>query len=279
MSKLHHMILLMGTALTLSGCESMDVAMNGMKDRIGSISNIDFSMPWSSEESGETTDENETKTDVKMAAGDNCPPISVVGDLNALHQFMDMENPQEKDAISSIAFSTVKSDCRYNEHNVVVDLDIMFDGTLGPRARVWKTDKPSFAYPYFVAITTPDGDIIAKEVFAATISYGDNQETATHEEHMRQIIPLNGDTYGTEHELLIGFQLTEDELFYNRKLAAMDIDELVAIPPAELETAAGEETYPNNNDNENETNIIIIKDGETIEIQEPLPLTKTVDSE
>lgn len=233
----------------LGGCESVDTATLGMKNKIASM---DFSMPdlslWDKNKDGANDDAAATPEETIVAVAETaseavpCPAVSVIGELNAMHQFTDPGKPSSGSRISSIRMTDLKTGCKRNRNNLAIDMDIVFEGTLGPRARIWNTDKPSFAYPYFVALTRPDGEIIAKEVFAATMSYDKNQEAVLHTESLRQIIPA-GNASDMPGSILIGFQLTDDELAYNRAPvdAAPQPDQ---IQPFAVETSAGTETPP-----------------------------------
>lgn len=214
----------------LGGCESMDSAMQDVKNR---FSSLDLSLPEIHSENRSFAGINEAppqetaaeETSPRTAAAEqgleqiagNCPPVTIVEELNALHQFENPEKPSPATRISSVTLSGLKTACAYNQNNIVIDMELRFDGEVGPRARVWNTDRPTFAYPYFMAIATQNGNISAKEVFAATISYNKEQDQQTHTENLRQIIPLSPDSNGG-YAILIGFQLTEEELAYNRAL-------------------------------------------------------------
>ncbi len=249
-------------AVSLGGCETMDTAMQDVKERFASI---DLTMPKvtptnkgydSKDESNSNNTDvaitkeetrieiapNETKEEtVQLTSSKNCPSVSIIEELNSLHQFSHPDRPTPSEKISSITLTELKTGCKRNETNIVVEINMVFEGKLGPKARVWATDKPSFAYPYFMAITTPNGNIVAKEVFAATVSYNKDEQTVIHEESLRQIIPLNGE-YNAKHEIMIGFQLTEGELAYNRALTGKTIQHAGnALPPAHIETSAGTE--------------------------------------
>ena len=152
-----------------------------------------------------------------LNANEKCPQVTIINELAALHQFTNPAKPSPAGSISSIMMSHLDTNCTYNRNNVVVELNLTFEGTLGARAKVWNTDRASFAYPYFLAITTPSGTIAAKEIFAIAFSYDKNQDTVSRTERIRQIIPLNGD-YSARNSILIGFQLTGEELAYNRSL-------------------------------------------------------------
>jgi hypothetical protein len=169
-----------------------------------------------------------------------CPPATIISELGAVHQFMDETSTRADSLISSAQIGQIQSSCTVNENNIVVDLTINFTGALGPQALLWQTERRSFAYPYFVAISAADGTIIAKEVFALTVTYEKDEQQRTWTESLRQVIPLQGG-YGDQYELLIGFQLTESELAYNRTLLGVTAP---AAPEIAVETSPAATAEP-----------------------------------
>jgi hypothetical protein len=219
--------LLVASVALLPGCQSMDAAMTSMGN---SFAKLDF------------TDRDKAAAgnsgDVAAAAGDaapaeiaaiaqpvDCPRVGMVDDLDKIHQFTEGKPFTDDNAISTATITKIDSLCSINDTNVIVDMDIHVAGTLGKRGKMLQADKPSFAYPYFIAITTPNGNITSKEVFAATMSFPADSDSEEHTEQMRQVIPLSGEYIAKDYEILVGFQLTPEELEYNRKLGE-------AAPPA-----------------------------------------------
>ncbi len=208
-------------ALGMTGCESMKAA----RDKVASIDFPSFG----------GKDEIATDEDgILMASNEGCPQIAVVDDLKTLTQFETPATPTPGTKISSIAITGMESDCSLTDKTVAVNIGLRFDGQLGPQAADWTTESRSFAYPYFVAVTTPAGEILSKEVFAATIRYEKGEMAITQQESMRQVIPLPEKNSASGYEILIGFQLTEDELTYAR---------MMAPTAAATEPAAGETEY------------------------------------
>ena len=214
--------LLACTVIGLTGCETMEESMSIVKEK---ISSLDFSLP-SFHSTGSANGEG--AQEVAGEASD-CPHIEVINELKSVHQFLEGHSTRAEDLVSSIAMTDFKSSCKRNDTNIIVDLDINLEGKLGPKAQNWNTENPSFAYPYFIAITSPDGGIMAKEVFGVTVTYDKGQDHIVRQEHLRQIIPIQSDM-ASGQELLMGFQLTEAELAYNRALLGNQI-------PADSEAA------------------------------------------
>ena len=222
-----HKALYIGTfsvlAFGMTGCESMQAA----RDKMASI---DFPYFGASKEEEIAADAD----GIVMANNEGCPQIAVVDDLKTLTQFEIPSAPTPGTKISSVAITGMESSCALTDKTVAVNIGLRFDGQLGPQAADWATESRSFAYPYFVAVTTPAGEILSKEVFAATIRYENGEMAITQQEKMRQVIPLPEKTSASGYEILIGFQLTEDELQYAR---------MTGTAPANIEPAAGQPAY------------------------------------
>lgn len=172
-----------------------------------------------------------------------CPKVEIVDELSALTEFSDISNPVDYNVISRVHLAQVESTCRYNERNVMIDLKLAFEGELGQKGRVRNNDKPFFSYPFFVAVVAPDNNIMAKEVFAAPITYNRQESKHTYYESLRQIIPIERKVLGQKYKLMIGFQLSPDQLAYNRA-NMVPVEEIIQGEPAEpfAQTKTGMET-------------------------------------
>ncbi len=218
-SRIRSTVLCAFAVLALSGCETFNQAMTDVKQRFAAI---DFSKFTTARATGPQT----------------CPEAVIVDDLESMSEFTDPANPVSRNLVSTISLTGLNSECTYNEeaNNVAVQLAMNFEGRLGPRGRARNGDKPFFAYPYFVAVTTPGGEIMAKEVFATSVSYGKEENMLAQSESLRQIIPLEKNSTAKGYKVLVGFQLDEQQLAYNR--AAKEIGAMEET----IEPAAGTPT-------------------------------------
>lgn len=196
--------LFIALALGLTGCQTMNETMGNMKRGFS------------------TMFQGKPADDAALAAApaqtQSCLPIRIVEDLAFTHQFLDETTPREDNRISSATIASVTGDCKETETNRVASLAITFNGALGPKGTAIQAQNPAFAYPYFIALTKKDGTIIAKEVFAISLTYQPGQTTVTHVENISQMIPTNGALENQASEILIGFQLKDKQLVYNRTL-------------------------------------------------------------
>lgn len=145
-----------------------------------------------------------------------CPTVEIVDDLSSISDFQDPNQQSENNLVSRVGINSAESTCKLSAKSAIVDLKIIFDGNLGPKGRKKQSDKPFFSYPFFVAVTTPSGKILAKEIFAASITYNENEEKHSYFENLRQIIPIKSKKQARLYNVLIGFQVTPDQLQYNR---------------------------------------------------------------
>jgi hypothetical protein len=195
-------LLLLSAVIALSGCGTMSKTASYLN-------------PFS----GSSSDEAPA---LVASSAQECPRVAVVEDLNNSTKFQDGNNTPSY-IMASAQLSSIKSQCALHENNVILDMDIMLRGQLGPRGRVLPTDIANITFPYFVAITTPQGEIIAKELFNVSVPFEPQINTTEVEDKLRQVIPLTGDFAAKQFEVLVGFQLTPDELKYNRDMAAQGL--------------------------------------------------------
>lgn len=182
--------------LTLAACEAVNTMVEGVNQDLG----------LTTEDSGEQFVTNQ------------CPSVEAVDELTALYQYSDFAQPTQDNLVSYVNISQLESSCIINDKSVTIDLRMAFEGHLGPQAKRTAKDKPLFAYPFFVAITGPRGKIFAKEVFAASMTFERGEDTHNYYEKLRQIIPIKRPSDAKRYTVMVGFQLNEEQLAYNRTL-------------------------------------------------------------
>ena len=158
----------------------------------------------------------------------DCPAVSRVAELSSLYQFANPARPSAATKLSEAHITKVSSRCAKQSGNLKLDVTINFDGGVGPKGRISPGDKPSFAYPYFVAITNDKNQILSKEIFAVSFSYDSSSNLQMQSETLTQIVPLAGADPRT-YRILIGFQLSPEELAYNRKQPQEELGKSLTI--------------------------------------------------
>ena len=247
-------VLLLATtaALGLSACETMETAANTVSDtvvtgvsdlstKIASIK-LDDLNPFATDPA--VADAANAAAIMPAAGGDattqvagamgGCPHVQLVTDLKEVHQFTNPDMPKAGQDVSSVEMNIVSHSCTTDDKGMVMDMEIGFNGALGAKGRGTNSEKPSFSYPYFVAVTNAQGSILAKEIFAATLSYDKTTDQISQSEAIRQVMPAGADT--GSYRVLVGFQLSPQELAYNRTLPP-SADGVTNVEPAAGETA------------------------------------------
>jgi hypothetical protein len=199
------------SVLALGGCSTFE----GLKEDLskgyhsvaGTVSDVtsDIADP----------DPNEAKKKLPVYDG-TCPGVSVRPDLRRLVEFYDPSKPTEAGKISEISIDAVRNVCRTENAQIVMQIDLSLSGKTGPKARVKPSDKPSFAYPYFVAVTDPQGNVLSKEIFAASVAYASDQKEIKQTESIFQNMPFPDSSIGQSYTVVVGFQLTPEQLAYNQ---------------------------------------------------------------
>lgn len=141
-----------------------------------------------------------------------CPRVEVVGDLSRLVKFRDGPGRDLSDVLYSARIDDVKSSCKYDKTGVTIDMIVSLVGERGRAgAGAAKSD-----VSYFVAITDRTQNIVAKRVFTSPFEFSD-AGSATISDELDQRIPLAPTAPGSDHTLIVGFQLTPEEIDFNAK--------------------------------------------------------------
>lgn len=194
-------------ALTLSACSTFEGMKNDIAQSYSSVADA----------VARTIDPvKEQKKQLPVYDG-KCPEVSVRPDLAHMVEFTDTTKPSDKTKTSEITITGVDNTCRMENDGIVMQVDISLSGKTGPKARVKSGDKPSFAYPYFVAVVDQSGMVLSKEIFAASVAYGSSQNQITQGETIFQTMPVPDSGVGDDFSVVVGFQLSAEQLAYNQQ--------------------------------------------------------------
>ena len=118
--------------------------------------------------------------------------------------------------LTDVAFDAkiakITGDCGVNENLISVTMKIDF---VAQRGQALSGDQAPFSY--IVAILDPAGQVIARQVFATGIVFSGKPRAGISEE-LDQEIPLQAGYRAQDYQIYVGFELTKDELAYNRTL-------------------------------------------------------------
>ncbi len=106
----------------------------------------------------------------------------------------------------------VAPDCFYGrDGRITVTTTLGLIATRGPAAR---SDRANFIF--FVAVVDQAQRVLARERFESALEFGENQRRAGVEEEIEEVIPLATGLTGAHYEILVGFELSGEQLEFNR---------------------------------------------------------------
>lgn len=109
----------------------------------------------------------------------------------------------------------ISGTCVYGKRDLTVTLVADLVATRGPAAA---TEQATL--PFFVAIADEARNIVAKQVFDSAIAIPRAQRRAGVREEIEQVIPLPKDAPSPYFEIVVGFQLSAEQLEQNRRARA-----------------------------------------------------------
>jgi hypothetical protein len=102
--------------------------------------------------------------------------------------------------------------CIYDGDTIEVDMQIQLVAGRGPAAT---DDKARFNY--FVAVARTDKTVLSRDAFDTVIELPGNQTRNETVEEIEQTIPLAKDETGANLVIVVGIEMTSDELEFNRQ--------------------------------------------------------------
>jgi hypothetical protein len=142
-----------------------------------------------------------------------CPLMGVLNDNARVVKFKTAGSETFANVAWSGEMRGVRGLCRYvGADPIKMDLTIDMAFGRGPSA-----DGRRHTYRYWVAVTRTNTAPIARQYFDVTVDFGNNDRMAGSEYIAEIIIPRANDSIsGANFEVLVGFELTPDQLAYNR---------------------------------------------------------------
>ncbi|MFN3608265.1 MAG: hypothetical protein ACK4Y9_04295 [Hyphomonas sp.] len=142
-----------------------------------------------------------------------CPVIGSVYDAARYVKFADGAGELYSDIAFTGEITDVRIFCRYVDDNPLdAEIEIDFAFGKGPQAR-----GDSHTYPYFVAVTRRNGKVLARETFASDGEFRGKSVAGKTERVNRITIPrADSSISGVNFEIVVGFELTPEQLEFNR---------------------------------------------------------------
>jgi len=144
-----------------------------------------------------------------------CPTGLIPADSATVTRFREGPGRDLTDVVSEGEIVNILVQCKYDPKGVTVDLQVAIAGGRGPADRSRIAD-----FDYFVAIIDPQQNIVQKQPFRVRFEFTDNRMRLGMIEELEPRVPLSDAFEGPKYQLMVGFQLTPDELAWNRSQRA-----------------------------------------------------------
>ncbi len=144
-----------------------------------------------------------------------CPASAVLADAAFVTKLKPGAplQPNPANVVFTAEMAQPKLECDYDRAANKLSVDVSF----GIRAsRGAAAMGPDPALSFFVAIIDVDNNVIVKKVFQAAPAMGGKTQNTFTESVNNLAVPLGMDKRPPDYEILAGFQLTPEELAYNR---------------------------------------------------------------
>jgi hypothetical protein len=155
---------------------------------------------------------------VNYIAADNsnvCPDAAILANTASLPAFDPAKAADPSSVIYNIAMTNVKTRCDYSKRENKADsnLSISYTATRPPGGA-----EAHYRVPYYVAVTS-GGEIVDKQIHWLEFDFPQAASRVSGESYVDSVdIAIDRQKRSYEYHLLIGFQLTQAQLDYNKKM-------------------------------------------------------------
>jgi len=137
-----------------------------------------------------------------------CPPVGIVSYTGEITNFASGDGRTTNDVVSRGSISELRVNCFNTATGVDTTVSFDVSASTGP-AGVGQNVR----FSYFVALTDSEGTILEKKLYAASVpttgGYGTTRQFVGIQ------VPFEDDEYLVDQEVVIGFDLSREQLTYN----------------------------------------------------------------
>lgn len=147
-----------------------------------------------------------------------CPTVGVLSDASSMRVFADGPGREQADTMYDLEFMRANLlECELKDNEMTVVIRFEATAKTGPAVTSNKYD-----YPYFVALLSPDGEVLSKTIRKGSFKFKSGGAEAFFAEEYDDIkFTVPDDKDGRGYEILIGFQLTREQIEFRRKQNAV----------------------------------------------------------
>ena len=142
-----------------------------------------------------------------------CPKVSILPYADQITVFREGPGRDLVDVEYEGVISPVSGECVYEDDyaRVEVDLILRIGAIKGPAAI---SNEQSFNF--FVAVTDGKNRVLNKKVFDSPVVVPEGRRRGAVQEELRQRFPIVSGQRGSDYKIIVGFQLTKEQMAYNQ---------------------------------------------------------------
>lgn len=140
-----------------------------------------------------------------------CPAVFILEDAKDLTRFKAGPGRDITDILFEAEIVNFVGDCDYDEGQAEIELSVQIRVERGPANRGRKVE-----FEYFVAIPEFRNQVEGKSIFNVVGEFEGNRTRMIYQDDLDMTIPVKVPTDGAALEIVLGFQLTPEELKFNR---------------------------------------------------------------
>ncbi|MDD3181444.1 MAG: hypothetical protein PHD48_01355 [Alphaproteobacteria bacterium] len=136
----------------------------------------------------------------------HCPQVAILRSVEKMEDYgSDAIDPSNLVAIGYM--NKIEGGCDYNDKGVDVTFNLKMTANKGLRLG---GDKVSF--PFFVSVLKPDESVLGKELMTASFSFAEGTKVTELVQPLHVFLPLTEEEDAANFRVLVGYQLTEDQI-------------------------------------------------------------------
>ncbi len=143
-----------------------------------------------------------------------CPNVSILPGAETITVFRQGPGRDLVDVTFEGSIEPLKGECAYedDESLIAAELFLQINAVKGPAA-----SSNQVSLPFFISIVDRDKRVLSKRVFDSPIVIPEGKRRGAALEEMIQRIPVLSGRDGRDYTIVLGFQLTGEQLEYNRQ--------------------------------------------------------------
>lgn len=138
-----------------------------------------------------------------------CPAVGIVEGTGSVTKFRENGDYYQDDVLYRGHMSGVSVSCDWRGDGVVTTIGVDIAATQGPAG-----EAEEVGLPYFIAVVRGN-KVIAKEVYNSLHNFPGDMRRSHVRERVEQRLALDDRRETARYEILLGFQLKEEEFIYN----------------------------------------------------------------